>query len=467
MKHLLIAFSWSISNIGDIGITPGLLTLIKEKNPKRRAVVLALHREGDSAIPYLQDYLPRYLPGCRVVPNPIRPLLHSDAAGKSHAERGIEPGAWQAFQERWGPYRLAAFDRGCLAARTAQAMADDILQRLPGELYAQMQKVNPVAAEAFANAGFVVFNSGTVLNFGRAGKRRFWQSPFQLAMPLILARHLGIPYGINAHSFDALEWPSDLVYRPLFRDAQFVFCRDSDSLLYLNQRNLGNSRSGFRPDSTFFFRGEDEEWAADFLKRHGLKEKEFITVTIRTSAQPGPLQGVMEPEREERHMEKLRAFIERWTVVTGQKVLLCPEVRWEVEAAGERIFKHLSPQAKEKCVWLDHFWTTEQAGSIYRKARIVVSMEMHSIIMAFGLGTPVLHPQFSEAGRKAWMLEDIGVGDWLFDIDEMEAEELLKAAFDIHENYPAAEARVTEGMKRLHQLGSEVVDLIETTGRWS
>ena len=37
-------------------------------------------------------------------------------------------------------------------------------------------------------------------------------------------------------------------------------------------------------------------------------------------------------------------------------------------------------------------------------------------------GTPVLHPRFAEAGRKAWMLRDLGVeGGYSFDGGRTEA----------------------------------------------
>ena len=67
-------------------------------------------------------------------------------------------------------------------------------------------------------------------------------------------------------------------------------------------------------------------------------------------------------------------------------------------------------------------------------------MEMHSVIMALSLGTPVLMPQFSENGRKVWMLEELGLRDWIFDIDEPATPSaLLEAALRIHKDPAAAQ----------------------------
>ncbi len=386
--HLLIAYTWSINNIGDIGITPGLLAMIHRYYPDWPVRILTSQPPNDPAVAYLRSYLPRYH-DCRVQPNLFSERL--SVPGRP----GTSGSAWHAFHERWGEHKLNAFASGCLAAAHARAIADDLLDRFPAEMLTQIRREDGSEAEAFDQAGFVLYNSGTTFNFGRAGKRDFWTYALKYALPLLLARRLGIPYGINAQSFDALEWPSDLMYRRLFGDAAFLYGRDSDSLEYLKQRGITNERMEYRPDSTFFFSGQDKPWLHAFLQKHALEPGGFVPLIIRTSrnSPDDPLQGVMTPEREQAQMEKLRAFIRSWTEQTKLPVVLCPEVRWEIDAAKEFLYDRLPAPVRERCVWMDEFWTTEQAYSLYAAARLVVSMEMHSIIMAISVGTPVLHPQ--------------------------------------------------------------------------
>ena len=95
---------------------------------------------------------------------------------------------------------------------------------------------------------------------------------------------------------------------------------------------------------------------------------------------------------------------------------------------------------------MKEFWTSEQAYSVYKRSRIVISMEMHSIIMALNVGTPVIHNPFAEAGRKKWMLKDIGLEDWLLDIDETDENDLFNTATAIHENYEKSEKRIKDMM---------------------
>ncbi|GAG35064.1 unnamed protein product, partial [marine sediment metagenome] len=237
-----------------------------------------------------------------------------------------------------------------------------------------------------------------------------------------------------------------IFFHKLLPKAEFVALRDSDSLEYLKSKGIYNKDMDFRPDSTFFFPGEDPEWVEEFLSKHGLKEKQFITLTIRTS-----IQGYITKQREADHMACLRLFLDKWVSQIDLPVLLCPEVRSEIQPMYDLIYSKLSSELQSKCIWMDHFWTTEQAKAVYQKARIVISMEMHSVILALSVGTPILHPRFMEAGRKAWMLRDMDLEDWLFDIDHMAPEELFVAATNIHRQYEASLNRVRKQMTRLKQ----------------
>jgi polysaccharide pyruvyl transferase WcaK-like protein len=450
-RHLLATFSWSNSNIGDIAIAPGLLNLLREIQPDLPMMVMTSQRADSKTFKEMAEYLPRYSNNCRAVAYPFT-IGSATAAGS--------PGsAWRAFHDRWGTSTLRAFENGTLSARIAARVADDVLNRLPKETFEELKQKNPEAAKAFSDAGFVLFTSGTTLNFGRMGVRNFYGYTLRYAMPLLIARVQGIPYGVGAQSFEAIDWPADLVFRPLFKDARFVFCRDPDSLTYLSQRDLLGLRSGYRPDSTFFFNGFDEPWLENFKREHNLADRKFITLTIRSAkSQPGPLAETVTKQREDEHMERIRKFVTDWVTRTDVPVVLCPEVTFEVALMHDNVYKRLSPDVQKKCVWMDKFWTTEQAYSLYRQAEMVVSMEMHSVIMALSLGTPVLMPQFTENGRKVWMLEELGLRDWIFDIDEpTDAPRLLEAAKKIHQDPAAARGRVECQLPRIKQLGLEMV----------
>jgi polysaccharide pyruvyl transferase WcaK-like protein len=45
------------------------------------------------------------------------------------------------------------------------------------------------------------------------------------------------------------------------------------------------------------------------------------------------------------------------------------------------------------------------------------------------------------------MFRDIGLPEWLFDIDKTSSAEITKAVMDIHQNYPAAKEKAKKAMQ--------------------
>jgi polysaccharide pyruvyl transferase WcaK-like protein len=383
---ILVFFSWSHSNIGDIGITPGLLRLLERHVPEAEVTVVANTR-ADATREYLQARFPR----CKVIASPFRALENSPA-----------------FQE--------AFDR----------------------------------------ADLILYNSGTTLSFGRW--ERNWNRTMPLAMPLFMAREAGKPYGIYCQSFERFAWPSDVLFRPLLSDAAFVFCRDTDSLAYLKRLRVQPPVMEFGPDATFAFDLRDEERASAFMEQHRLEPQGFITLTIRTSQG-----GFIDRAREEAHAAKLRELVQRWVNETGLVVLVCPEVVHEIEPARRLIYEPLAPEVRRNVRFKEQFWLPDEAFSVYGQARCVVSMEMHSIILGLAAGTPAIHPRFVEAGRKAWMLRDLGLEDWLFDIDEQPADAFIAALMDVHNDHDAALAKVESAMTIVRKRQAETMAVVRQT----
>ncbi|WP_135557367.1 polysaccharide pyruvyl transferase family protein [Paenibacillus cymbidii] len=441
-RHLLLAYSWGFGHIGDTAITPGMLALLHRQQPDLPVQLLDVLAADHPRQRESEPYLHQYSANCRVNANPFQRLLQADRP---------ESKAMRELIARWGEQTLLSFERGCLDSRRAAALADDLLDRLPRELFADLQREQPELAAAFAQAGFVLYSASTALSFGRLGVRHLWRRTLLRMMPLLLARTLGVPYGLNAQSFEALDWPIELLYRRLFGDARFLYCRDSDSLRFLRHKRLavgGGGGGGFRADSTLFFEGRDDRRAEAYMAAHGLQAGQFIALMVRIpEVKPGadPIAGSFSERRLAAHMELNARFIERWIAETGRKVLLCHESPDTIESAKEHLWRRLSAEARERCVYLETFWTTEMAYSLYGRAQMLVGMEIHSVFLALNAGTPVLHHAFAEAGRKQEMLRDIGLHDWLFDADTCTAEQLLAAALRIHRN----EAEARERLKRL------------------
>jgi polysaccharide pyruvyl transferase WcaK-like protein len=444
---------------------PGMVNLINEVLPGLPVHIMTSQVDDSPDYTYFKEYFDNNYTGVETLANPFKQIMGEPRYGDTES-------AWGRFCDRWGQMKMEAFAKGCLAADTSAEISRDILNRFPQELIEEWKRDNPAAVEAYRNAGFVLYVSGTTFNFGRLQVRDFWTYALHFAMPLIIARHMRIPYGISGQSYDAIDWPVDLAFRPLFKDAEFIFSRDTDSAAYLRQRDLDNAVSGYRPDTTFFFNVRDEAWAERFLQHNGLTDRRFLVLITRHSAPAfdkttewdkvggDPTAGSVTALRQQEQMRKLRAFIEQWTKETGIPILMALETRAAQAPMREWLDRELSREAQESCVWLDEFWTTEQAYSVYRRARIVISMEMHSVIMAIQCHTPTVHIPFREAGRKARMVQDVGLGDWLLDIDEMAETGLLDTCLQIHEKFEESVGRTTEATRMVAGLGKDVIDRV-------
>lgn len=470
-KHLLVSYAWSINNIGDMGIQGGLFTLLKERSPELAVKLINYLPESDPAYAHYKEVLPPYNPKGEVLPMPFFDLIAGDpmpdAASEEIRNAKVKGNAWNALVARHGKLKLEQFRTGTISSFDAEKLIDDLLNRFPLEMMEDLKIHFPDLAEAFENAGFVYYNSGTTLNFGRLGVRRLFGYTLPLAMSLIMARALKIPYGIGSQSFDLIEWPMDLLYERLFADAEFVYCRDTDSLNYLKQKKYTFKALDFRPDTTIYFNGGDEEWKKRFFAENGLEEGKFMTVALRISAPKpkyhDPTGGSVTPERCRHQMEQMKYLVEEYIRKTGHKVLIAHETRDTLEDARTHLYNILSDEAKASTVYLDYFWTPEQALSAYRASSLLVSIEMHSIIMAIGNGVPFIHAPYVECGRKRQMVRDMELPEFLIDLDDADSgKQMLDRALMILEKRPEIQQRLGKVRSRLAELSAKSMSEVGT-----
>jgi hypothetical protein len=114
----------------------------------------------------------------------------------------------------------------------------------------------------------------------------------------------------------------------------------------------------------------------------------------------------------------LRDAIIAVTRETGMKVMVCPEDSTQMETGKELLVDPLPTDVKAKVVWREKFWLTDEAISTYVRSAGLFGSEMHSPIMCVGNGVPAIVCRFIEQTTKGFMWRDIGLGDWLFDLDK-------------------------------------------------
>jgi len=63
---------------------------------------------------------------------------------------------------------------------------------------------------------------------------------------------------------------------------------------------------------------------------------------------------------------------------------------------------------------------------------------MHSPIIAFSAGIPAIHLRQPTDTRKGQMWRDVGLNDWLFEIEQSTGQQIGDALMDIHLDYKKA-----------------------------
>ncbi|WP_373331207.1 polysaccharide pyruvyl transferase family protein [Salmonirosea aquatica] len=308
--------------------------------------------------------------------------------------------------------------------------------------------------EAFRQADVYIHNSGMSMNYGLFNYE--WGSTMSNLVPFYYCLENKIPFGLYGHSFDKFAPPSQLIYRDVLSRAAFIYTRDTESLDYIKEMGFSAPIMEFGPDGCFGIDVRDEEKGLAYLKQAGLDHQKFLTVVVRTNTphldsdgKGNLLNPTQTPEKmaEDRlRLDKLKAMITHWVRTTDLKVLIAPEALKETKYGKTLLYDHLDNDVKQKTVFRDTFWNADEAMSVYARAHTIFGMEPHSLIMGLALGVPIIHARPLAHGRKGWMFRDIGLPEWLFDIDRVSSEQLIDTLMTIEKGYPQAKNKVTKAM---------------------
>jgi polysaccharide pyruvyl transferase WcaK-like protein len=259
----------------------------------------------------------------------------------------------------------------------------------------------------------------------------------------------GKPYGFGGVTLSDAEIRDQ---RALLGGARFVYCRDTTSLEALKASGLAGPAMEFGPDATFALDLRDDARAGEYLRANALEPGAFACFVPRLRFTPYWKEGrkmaadeVARREAEnEKHREadhaKIRAAIAAWVRETGKKALLCPEMTYQVELLRPLLFDPLPEDVKPRVVTRPSYWLTDEAASTYARAAAVVSLEMHSPIIAVANGVPAIHVRQPTDTRKGQMWRDVGLGDWLFEVDASSGDQMAAALLAIHRDPGKARA---------------------------
>jgi hypothetical protein len=154
----------------------------------------------------------------------------------------------------------------------------------------------------------------------------------------------------------------------------------------------------------------------------------------------------------EHDLAPLRAAITAVVRQTDLKVLLCPEDASQMEVNRENLYDKLPGDVQPRVVWRKNFWLTDEALSTYVRSAGLFGAEMHSPIMCIGNSIPAIVCRWAEQTSKGIMWRDIGLADWLFDLDQQnERARIVPAILAIAQNPAAAKAKARQARQFVEQ----------------
>lgn len=273
------------------------------------------------------------------------------------------------------------------------------------------------------------------------------------------ARKAGKPYGFAGITLSDQELKT---HRDLLAGAKFVFTRDTDSLRAFQKAGLEGPKAAFGPDATFALDLRDDKAADKLLAKHKLEEGKFLCAVPRLRwtpyweiyperTKPNPQRSAENEAFADRDHAKMREAIVAWVKELDRKVFLVPEMTYEVPRLKPFLYDPLPKEIKPSVTALDRYWLTAEAASVYAKAAAVISFEMHSPIMAVAAGTPAILLRQPTDTRKGQMWRDVGLEDWIFEIDDSTGKQIARRLLEVGKDLPAARKTTQKARKLAHE----------------
>jgi polysaccharide pyruvyl transferase WcaK-like protein len=415
--QILLRSSWQSVNIGDIGHTPGALDLIAKYFP-------------EAEITLWPGRLDR---GTRELLTGNYPKLRIAEGGLDSQNRPVT----DALAKAWERADLYLSGSGSGFPASGHAVA---FQKATGK---------PVG----------VFGVSTDPISGIGANR----DPEGGTLDDIRARAAGLP---------VTELSAELRY--IIDRAAFFFCRDTISRDYLQSQKVKTPILEFGPDAQLGMAIRDDAKGLAFLKEKQLTEGKFLCVIPRMRYTPyysvnntprvaaDDVKDAINARTTDRDHAKLREMIVAYVRRTGNRVLACAEMTYQVAMAKEVLVDPLPAEVKKHVVWRDSFWMPDEAASVYAKAQAVISVECHSPLIALRNGTPAFYVRQPTDTCKGQMYRDIGAGEWMFEIDETDGGLLWSRLEAIVSDPARARGKVKAIMATVEARQKRMVDAVRT-----
>lgn len=281
-------------------------------------------------------------------------------------------------------------------------------------------------------------------------------------------RRTGRPFGVFGTTYGLYGIPE----KATLSRARFMYFRETVSLKAAQRDGVRAPIMGFTPDAAFAFAQRDDAKATAFLRENGLEDGQFLCCISRLRYTPfweipskktpfDPVRHARNEEKKEQDHQPLRDAITAVVRQTAMKVLICPEDETQMRITRENLVEKLPDDVRKRIVWRKDFWLPDEALAVYVRSAGLFGSEMHSPIMCIGSGIPAIVCRWEEQSTKGYMWRDIGLGEWLFDMDkEEEARGVAAAVLAIAKDPVAARAKAARARDVVRARHRETMEIV-------
>ena len=281
-------------------------------------------------------------------------------------------------------------------------------------------------------------------------------------------KETGKPFGV--YGITLSEAPTDIV--SILNQAKFVFFRDTVSLELAKSKGIKAPIMEFGPDGAFGCDLRNDATALKFLAETGLEEGKFMCVIPKYRLTPNweipsknaPFNEAINKQNQKMKEHDLKPYRDAIIALvreTPMKVLICPEDMTQVKLGKEMLYDPLPADVKQKVVWRNRFWLTDEALSVYIRSAGYFGLEQHSPIMCIGNGIPALVGRFEEQTSKGYMWHNIGLNDWFFDSDKQDQmDRLTSTVLSLAKDPKAARQKTQKAKEFVEKRQAETMQIV-------
>lgn len=286
--------------------------------------------------------------------------------------------------------------------------------------------------ESIYNSDFILYNAGHLfLSAEHITSYYLLRRDVLTLLPAIMARRLNIPYGFWGQSVGPIEGKGTLIDRFILNGAEFVYCRETESMENLQAMGVDSKKIDVVPDPAFILTLNSEN-ADNPLSKYDIGKKEYLCLTVRRS---GARRGLIIPEKIiQAYLIELAKFIDLWANETDVKIVIVSQHGSHPGYSNKKLadfyigkkLKSLSNNPKKVKI-LSEDMSIDDYKNVYSNSLGLIGMRFHSLIFALQSRVPIIGLSSYFTGPKiSGIFKDLGLEDYLFDVEELDYNELYE-----------------------------------------